>query len=415
MTQPAPALTTTDSAPFIHWPVSRREFYRVVAMALLLAITWGVLIYGVRVIIMLGSSLIAATVMHVFLQRVLQWDRARALLASHTVMSVLLLVALARPTWPAWIVAVGAFLFPVIFCLIGGAGRERVPVALVTALLIQYAFLPMLQGHTYTGKPDAVLARDRLLMGDIRDQHEVVPGRGSDAQWPTSLQLAGNDAVASPMPAAAAARGFDEISAVLRATHEGPSRRMSAQDAADIDHVLERLLAYDLPGMDLFMLGVTANRVGAASLIAITIAGLILAYRYILRPRSVTLFLGAYILATISFAFTPGTVQRVGFAMIWDVFQNFPAECITLLEFLVLSSDAGFAAIFLLALPRAEPLTARGRRVYLVLAGLLAAGLHRLDPTAPAASLLLCLMMPLAPLFDRLMGGRSWLNTKATR
>jgi Na+-transporting NADH:ubiquinone oxidoreductase subunit NqrB len=399
-----------QSAPFLRWPVSQREYYRVVAMALLLTLTWGGLIYGVRVLIVLTSSLSLATGMHLLLRRGLRWGRAQALVYPHTCMSVLLVVALMRPTWPAWPVLLAAMLMPLIFSLVGGPGKERVPVALAAVLLIQYVVLPACAGYTYTGKPDAILARDRVLMGDIRDQHALVPGRSSGATWPTSLSLAGNDAMPVALPSAVAGDAFNEISAVLLAHHGEPVRRLSPEDVSDIEQILQRTLTFDLPWIDLFMLGVTPSRVGTASLIAITIAGLLLAYRYILRFKSMLLFLGAFVLASALFAFTPHTVVQLGLPAVWEILRRFPMECLYLLEFLILNSDAPFAAVYLLAIPGTEPLSPRGRNVYLVLVGMLAAGMHRLDPAAPAATLLFCLFAPLAPLFDRLFAARSWVN-----
>ena len=94
-------------------------------------------------------------------------------------------------------------------------------------------------------------------------------------------------------------------------------------------------------------------------------------------------------------------------------FGPFRGEVGTLLSYLLLNSDLAFAAVFILALPGTEPLTARGRRVFLVMAGLLGAALHRAQPAhsggdAGCASY----PMPFVPLFDRLFAKRSWLNAR---
>jgi len=185
-----------------------------------------------------------------------------------------------------------------------------------------------------------------------------------------------------------------------------------------VRRVLEEAFNTELPDMGLFMMGMAPNRVGAASLIAITLAGLYLSYRYILRPRSVLFFLVIFIGATACFTFTPPTVLRVGVPTLWNLLSlptgpndvSIPAAIMTLFNYLLLNSDAGFAAVFILALPGTEPLTNRGRRIFLAFAAIVAAGLHRLEPTAPAATLVLCALMPAAPLFDRVFTQRSWLN-----
>jgi hypothetical protein len=50
--------------------------------------------------------------------------------------------------------------------------------------------------------------------------------------------------------------------------------------------------------------------------------------------------------------------------------------------------------------------------MFLLSAGILGAAVHRIDPTLPAATLILCALMPFAPLFDRLLSQRSWLNAR---
>ena len=92
-----------------------------------------------------------------------------------------------------------------------------------------------------------------------------------------------------------------------------------------------------------------------------------------------------------------------------------PGELVTLVSHVVLNSDAGFAAVFILALPGTEPLTARGRRIFLVMAGVIGAGLQRLEPGIPAATLGLCVLMPMAGWFDWWFRRRSWLNVRQER
>jgi Na+-translocating ferredoxin:NAD+ oxidoreductase RnfD subunit len=70
-----------------------------------------------------------------------------------------------------------------------------------------------------------------------------------------------------------------------------------------------------------------------------------------------------------------------------------------------------FASIFVLALPGTQPLTRRGRRVFLVCAAVLAAVIDRYNGgNLPAATASLCVFMPAAPVFDRFFAKRSWLS-----
>ncbi len=405
-------ITTPPSPPFLAWPVSRREFYRSICLALIPALGWGLVLFGFRPLVMLALAIGGASFTYMLLKRLLKWRRAQPLLYTHCLLSALVLVALAHPTWPIWILTVLALALPLALAVMGGPGRERIHIAAAAVLAVQYILLPYLAPQTYTGKPDAILARDRLFMGDIRNQPVDAHTPGN---WPSSLDLGGDDAVPFVPPALTAADTLDRISAVLPTWHApgAPARVADALTTAQTDTIrglLDDAFARRLPGMESFLWGVAPNRVGAASLLAITLAGLYLSYRYILRPRSVLFFLAAYILATALFMFTPATVQRTGVLLLWDVLKQFPGEIITLFNFLLLNSDAPFAAVIILALPGTEPLTARGRRIFLVAAAIGAAGLHRLDPATPAATLALCTLMPAAPLFDRIFTQRSWLN-----
>ena len=399
-------------APYLVWPVSRREFYRGIWVALLIPMTWGVILFGMRVLIMMVAATVAATISHLLLKRILRWRRAGGLVYQHSLVGAMLVAALALPTWPAWVIAGIALLLPFAYALLRGAGRERIHVALAAILLVQYLLVPVLLRNNLLRGTDAILARDRLVFGDIRDQ---VPAHAADPvffpgrPWPPSRNLGGNDAVTFPRPALVAADTLNEIANAMPSV-PAATQPLSPEVESDIRGILVQAFAFKLPSMDMFFLGVSPNRVGCASLIGILAAGLFLSYRYILRARSAAIFLCVFAAASVLLAFTPNTLRRVGPAALWQVVQAFPGELLCLAEFLLLNSDAAFAAVFVLALPGTEPLTPRGRRYFLFAAGLLAAGLHRLDPVTPAATLGLCMIMPLAPLFDRWLARRSWLS-----
>ena len=309
----------------------------------------------------------------------------------HCLLSDLVLVALAHPTWPVWFVTVLALVMPVMLVVAGGSGKERVHVAAVLALAAPYIMQAAMAPPMYTGKGDAVLARDRLVLGDIQNQGGDFPAARA---WPTARELGGNDAASYPPPAVVAARALDAVSEILPAYRRPQPGRvpetLTKKDVAAIEAVVDRALATELPRMDTFLLGVAPNRAGAASAIGLILAGLYLSYRYILRPRSVVFFGVFFVLGTAAFTFTPGTVGRTGVLALGELVGKFPGEILTLFNFLLMNSDAAFAAVIILALPGTEPLTPRGRRVFLALAAVGAAWVHRLDPAVPAATLALC-------------------------
>ncbi len=92
------------AAPFLVWPVARREFYALIAFALLLPLAWGIIIFGWRALVAVVAALLGATLAHVVLRR---WTRrGRRLILAHTLASALVLGALAqrsgrrRSCWP---------------------------------------------------------------------------------------------------------------------------------------------------------------------------------------------------------------------------------------------------------------------------------------------------------------------------
>lgn len=402
---------SSPAAPFLVWPVARREFYRALSFALLPPLAWGAVIFGWRALLLLIASIAAVSFSHSLLKRFTAFGRV--LVYPHAVTSAMLLVALCQPTWPAWIVASAALLLPPVFAFLGGPGKERAHLAVLFALALQFLVLPLLpsQGLVYvTPYPvlpgPAILARDRLLMGDVRNQASALLYR-----WPTSLELQGNDAVRMTPPAQTAVQALDALSEEFAPGGRAPTTLplKSMRDA------LDTTLATGLPGMEMILLGAFSGRTGLVSLIGILAGGLYLAYRFILRPRSVAIFVLTYAFFILLFAFPTTTLAHADLHHVYRFVVTFPTEIATLLATIFLTSDAPFAAVFLLALPGTEPLTPRGRRGFLFAAGLAASLLTRFAPAnlpVPACTTALTLLMPAAPLFDRFFARRSWLNRR---
>lgn len=399
-------------APFLVWPVARREFYRALSFALLPTLAWGAVIFGWRALLLVLAAIGSASLSHTLLKRFTR--RGKILLFPHAVTAAMLLAALCLPTWPAWTVALVAFLLPPAFALIGGPGKERTHLAVLFALALQFLLLPALpnQGlfHSspYALLPQpALLARDRLLMGDIRNQAPAPLYR-----WPSSLDLQGNDAIRMVPPAQTAVATLDTLGDQL-APPDGPTP--VALPLHPMRQTLDNVLVSKLPAVELVLLGAFSGRTGLVSLAGILAGGLYLAYRYILRPRSVTLFLITYALALGLFALPPATLAHADLHQLGEFLRAFPIELASLLATIFLTADAPFAAVFLLALPGTEPLTPRGRHIFLVSSALAAALLTRFSAIPlPPCTTSLALFMPLAPTFDRLFAKRSWLNRLRT-
>jgi len=386
--------------PFLVWPVARREFYALIAFALILPLTWGLVIFGFRALSVLIMTLAGALLTHFLLKRLT--SRGRQLIFWHSIMSALLIAALAQPLWPITIMfAAGAAVVALIW-LFGGPGHEPLHAALIIAILLN---LVVAYGWLGTHRTDpelgAVLARDRLFMGDLR---HAAP-KGTQA-WPRSYEIAGEDAVAIASPGRTVARVMRHVAADLHHSPADPDVKANVQAA------INTALARDLPSMDMLLIGVVPGPIAAVSGIAIVLAGLYLAYRNILRLRSVALFLLAVILGLLvatSSSAAPSALGGLGLRHIWD---SVPLdEVVTLLLYELFSGDILFAAVFVLALPGAEPITRRGRRWYLIFAGLAAGFLHRANLPLPTTVLILLAFQPLRTLFDALLARKSWLSS----
>src|SRR5580698_7620086 len=106
-----------------------------VAFALLPTLVWGMIIFGWRVLAMMLAGVIGAGIVHRMLKRWTQ--RGKGLVFAHSFMSVLVMVALAVPTWPVWQVGLLGATLPVMWWAMRGRGRERVHVAVVWVLVMQ--------------------------------------------------------------------------------------------------------------------------------------------------------------------------------------------------------------------------------------------------------------------------------------
>lgn len=396
------------AAPFLVWPVGRREFYLTVQFALLPTMLWGVVVFGWRVLILWAGATAACSVVHTALYRLTR--RGKRLVLAHSVTASFVMVALCYPMWPAWLAALAGAMIPVMFWILGGPGRERIHIAVVGAIVLQVVVGLMPAIGMSSGTTQGILARDRLLMGDIRNF-----GTAPVARWPSSVELGGDDAVTMERPRKAALDAMDRVSEEMSAhpaafTSVATTTNVSGGFRARLDRLLDPALATRLPSVEALMVGAVPGRIGTVSLAAILLGGLYLAYRHILRSLSVSVFFITYLLSMGLLVFWPTTVASAGVAAVFHVWRAIPGELLTLLGYAVGNSDVAFATVFILALPGTEPLSPRGRRVFLALAGVAAAALDRLNLPIPAATVALCLLMPLAPMFDWLFARRSWLT-----
>ena len=174
------------------WPVARREFYMSIGVALLPSLTWGMLLFGWRVAGMLVLAVAGTIAVHWSLRRWTQ--RGKKTVFAHSILASMVMVGLCQPFWPGWIVVLFGLLIPLALWALGGPGRERTHVAVLAVIVMQLMIMPWLMGSTEWG--EAILARDRLFMGQISHQKESTTGG-----WPPSVRIGGYDAVQMENPA----------------------------------------------------------------------------------------------------------------------------------------------------------------------------------------------------------------------
>lgn len=413
----APTTANPAAAPFLVWPVARREFYIAVAVALLPTLAWGAIVFGWRAFVLILTVLGGALATHLLFW--LFTRRGKSLLLAHTIVSALLLACLSRPLWPPVLMLAAGALLVVLAFVFGGPGREWIASSSLVLMLLLASLLLIAHRaglHPLGDAPppgDAILARDRLFMGDLKPRaQERVPyaEQRPTAHWPRSRDLGGNDAVSMFQPVAVVNDLLDILAKLVhpRATR---SSRSAAESAARITPVMDEALVYRLPGLDTVVEGRVPGAIGCVSATAIFLGGLYLAYRHILRARSGTTFLLSFLAGLVLLMLPPGVLARAGLWEYGRLWEAMPSTLLTLVSYQFFGSDVVFAAIFILALPGTEPITPRGRWVFLVIAGLIGAALCRLSPwPIPAATLGLALLQPFRPLFDRAFIHRSWLN-----
>ena len=409
---------THGPPPYLVWPVARREFFMSICIALIPTLAWGAALFGYRAFIVIFSAVAGSLLVHLPLRRFTQ--RGKRLLVMHTLVSALVLAALADPLWPGWLILIASALMTLLIFILGGPGRERVSTATLTLAVLAILVIRGVVPPRHAPDTAPVVARDRVFMGDLRN-HDDSPA----SRWPYSWQISGNDAELLYRPAAVVNGLFDTLSASIRPEPaDALDPRAQARDAVALAApAIDDALVRQLPPMESLVYGIAPGSLGTVSAIGIFLGGLYLAYRTILRPRSFTIFILAFILGLVLTMLTPDALARAGPVGLLRLWQSVPPDgtlidgpgrLVALLGYSFFSSDVVFAAVFILALPGAEPITPRARRIYLLLAGLTAAAIHRYAPALPvplpAATLTLAAFQPFTWLFDRALTHRSWLN-----
>jgi hypothetical protein len=367
--------------PFLLWPVARREFYQTISVSVLLPLLWGIAVFGFRASLIILATLAAAAVTHFILARFTV--RGQLLTWNHTMAYAMISSGLTAPLVPwYWALAMGAGVVILIW-IAGLPGKQRFHIALLAPLALT-AILP-LAGRW------PVLVLDHLTIGDIG---QAIPAQ--IYRWPQRSPQRGVAAVLLPRPEQVIQRTLGKIG--------GDPTGVRARIA------LRNMFALNLPSPPTLLLGGVPGRIGTVGIFAIIIAGLYLAYRHILPPDAWALFLIAVLAGLIFGPLSPRMLHHEFWQSIGGLWYLPPERAIALLFYEVCSSDFLFASVFILALPGTLPIEPLARKVFLVLAGIAAALLHRIAIPLPPATVALLLLQPIAPALDMLLHRRSWLT-----
>jgi Na+-translocating ferredoxin:NAD+ oxidoreductase RnfD subunit len=239
----------------------------------------------------------------------------------------------------------------VVFCwLLGGMGAGRIHPVVVTYLLLVVLYGPQLV-------PQSVLQRNCLLLGNLINSSPQPSALTAQDVWLERPIVPEHDAIR--MTAASEYLGSYTTGQV------SPERNWLS---------LEGLLRDRLPPLEDLVIGAHPGPIGTTSAIAIIIGGLFLLYRGLIDYRIPLLIVVSALLALLvlpipavitnhaEWRWAVGHVRGIGWSM-----------GITFANYEILASPLLFTAFFLATSPAVRPMSGRGRTIFSILIGFLAA------------------------------------------
>jgi Na+-translocating ferredoxin:NAD+ oxidoreductase RnfD subunit len=294
---------------------------------------------------------------------------------------------LSASAWP--ILPAAGLSLAMLLWVFAGVGSGRLHPVPVIYLLMVVMFQPALVPHF-------VLHRQRIFAGDVIDAAPpptIGPGEASPARieaWTVYTDTPAHDAL------------FTEPASQRLITFT-TGRQTPARAALS----LEELLRDYMPPLEDLIVAGHPGPIGMASAIAVIMGGLFLLYRGLIDFRIPLLIclaeVGALMLLPIPVAVSENirhwrtlvTHHGVG----WPV-------AITFISYEVMAGPLLFVAFYLAPAPGVRPLTRRGRTVYAVLIGVVAAMLQLYLDVSYGAYLALLMVGLFTPLLDRLFKPR---------
>jgi electron transport complex protein RnfD len=379
--------------PPVRSDVGVARFFLMHVLAIVLPITAGVILYGWRALAAIG--LVVASM----LVSLLVWKkigrRGRRMNLPYSIwLSVLLAVMLpahlatsSYPSAPAphvWAILAGAGLsLTILMWLFGGAGSGRVHPALVIYLLLVVLFQSFLEPHF-------VLQRGRIGTGDILNvpTAESLEAREAAVRkeaWTKFQWAEGGDAIYAE-PASSKLVSYTTGS-------EPPDRAALS---------LEELIRDKMPPLEDLIVGGQPAAIGLGSCVAVIMGGLYLLYRGLIDYR-IPLFM--CLAAYASFLLLPIPVTITERSRHWQslvlskLSVGWPTA-ITFVNYELMAGPILFTAFFIATSAEVRPMTRRGRTIFAILVGILAAALQLYLDVSYGAYLALLIVSLITPLLD---------------
>lgn len=336
--------------PFIRAPETVSTVFMVTLAAACGPLIAGIVLFGWRALIVAVISIGSCVIIERLYYRV---TRTPSLLGKSHAFLTGVLLAMTLPAFVPWYVPVVAAAFAIIVgkAVFGGVGHFLWQPALVGRFAVAVIF-----SATMTPQYQPVLARDKLLVGDVTRARLVQDNR----QWPDRPAPDGADA-ANVIPPRS-------ILSALSSVNEPVFSGLCTP--ADVPRAGPAVLM-KLPPLGELLYGARPGGIGETCIVAILVAGLYLIYRNYVKWQLPLAFVAAAALTVavvpINLAGADGP-ERMWFPLFTEGF----AVGFTYVNYQLLSGELLLAAIFLATETTCRPVTTGGQALFGFACGIIA-------------------------------------------
>lgn len=392
---PIPAPVFAAGPQPLHGDVGVRRFFALNAMATVFPFTAGVIVYGWRALLTVALVMLGTAAGLAAWKRV--GVRGRRMGAARAMWMAMLLGLTLPPHLPsfnypgstiataAWpILPAAGLTLAMLLWVFAGVGSGRLHPVPVIYLLMVVLFQPVLVPHF-------VLHRQRTFAGDVIDAAPPPPSAPGEAAtapldaWTVHTETPSHDALYTE-PASQRLITFTT------------GRQTPARAALS----LEELLRDYMPPLEDLIVAGHPGPIGQASAIAVIMGGLFLLYRGLIDFRIPLLICVAEI---VGLSLLPIPVAVSENVRHWRTLAahhgvGWPVA-ITFVSYELMAGPLLFVAFYLAPAPGVRPLTRRGRTVYAILIGLVAAVMQLYLDVSYGPYLALLMIGLFTPILDR--------------